>query len=317
MDCDKQETDQCETEGPADNFEPSWGYIWGIRLLVSFAILAIVAIWLIGLYGEPIPDRPSFITVNTLTVLAFVIIVITAYTSRETVAIMRHQQIEMRETRKLVKGQLGTMNGQLTEMKTQTANTAAQVMQAIEQTEAQKGQLSAIKNQITQFDDDMQLRLGAFVMPRLINVFPFVIDKKLRARIVIVNSGPTPAYDVNIYAHLAFKTYPFSFTHDEAKDMTDAGSPPERPSAIGPNGDTKTQDVFGFPLTQAMLHQEKETPLHFWGLITYTDIFGNERWSEFSYRKFKMGIIAENEICVAENEEGNDADRPKIRERPT
>lgn len=166
---------------------------------------------------------------------------------------------------------------------------------------------------IDQNERSMMYSQAAYVMVKSLIFEDYILGKRPTATVGFHNTGTTPAYDVRIYPNLDYKTSPFSFTHDEAKDMSETGGREDLayPIILGPNGDCATQMVFSpDPLTIDLLELEKREPLHIWGIITYTDIFGRDRWTEFCYRKYILGEIPPGQYSLGMNETHNDADKP-------
>ncbi len=169
---------------------------------------------------------------------------------------------------------------------------------------------------LEQAERSMIISQTAYVMVKKLVFEDFMLGKHPTITMILHNTGQTPAYEVRVYPHFDNKKRPFSFTKAEAVDMKDPFGQEIYPIALGPNGDDTTQPVFmPVPVTEAILKFEKVQPFHFWGLITYVDIFGRDRWTEFCYWKFVPGEIKPGESSLAMNESNNDTDKPYIKEK--
>ena len=178
------------------------------------------------------------------------------------------------------------------------------------QWEAMQDGLTETRKTIEQSERSMMYSQSAYVSVGEIVFEGYRIGERPNAMVKVYNTGTTPAYNVLVFAHLYYKKHPFFFTHTEVQDWSDVGRKPF-PSVLGPHGDDTTQPIFfDRPLDARLLELEKTQPLHFWGLITYTDIFGRDRWTEFCYRKILLGQVGDGEDSLAMNESGNDADKP-------
>jgi len=227
------------------------------------------------------PEEKTKTLEIVLSLLTLVLIVAQATFAAFQWRIMRRQSITMNKQAEIAQGQLEVMR----EANTKTGEIIAQNKQAMTYSQA------------------------AYVKVDKIILYDYQLGEKPCAKIVVHNTGTTPAYNVLLYAHLTYEKHPFSFTHDEAKDMSREGRAPY-PSVLGANGDDIKQDVFREFLIPQDYVQEQSEPLHFWGLITYVDIFGRERWSEFCYRKIVFGAVRVDDVSLAMNETNNDCDKP-------
>ena len=153
---------------------------------------------------------------------------------------------------------------------------------------------------------------AAYLMETDVRFGDYELGQPFAAAVEFTNHGLTPAYDVRLYAHLTYEETPFRFTHERAKDISDM--PYEVHTHVtGPNG--INSQMFAHKadaLTREMCEFERTNPLHFWGLVTYTDIFGRERWTEFCYRKLIAGQRGKGEeISFSMTNLHNGADRPE------
>lgn len=205
-----------------NKFEPTWGYVWGLRALIGFTTVALIAIWFIGMFLDGITDRPGFITVNSLALLLFVTSVISLFTSRETAAIGRQQAQEAELQRKAAEGQLKAMNDALTEMQGQreqmtfqTAQTSSQsilmrdqVTQMIGQGETMQGQLKSMEEARDQAERIFYLSERAYLYLKSGSFKSGEIKPNERNQInlEVCNGGRTPAFNVRIEANQAICT---------------------------------------------------------------------------------------------------------------
>jgi len=97
------------------------------------------------------------------------------------------------------------------------------------------------------------------------------------------NTGNTPAYDIRIFGHLDYKPMAFIFTQSEAIE-TVVHQP--TPSMLG--RDEVGNNTLGFysetvSIDDYEIKAAQDEFLHYWGVITYQDVFGRKRWMEFCY----------------------------------
>lgn len=180
-------------------------------------------------------------------------------------------------------------------------------------------QWRAMQNAVRHSEQSMRISEATYITVQDIGFSSYQVGQPVHARIVVENVGHTPAYDFRIWAHLDYRTIPFRFTQEQAKDLSEMthrgghsgeiiGKREAHPSVMGPT-DQNTQDITWLYLTNEMLVGEKAQPLHFWGLFTYTDIFGRDRWGEFCYVKVIDGETTSDQYALAMAPHHNDADR--------
>ena len=196
-----------------NNFKPSWGYVWGIRMLVASSAVGFVTVWLVGWYKDGIQDRATFVMVNSLAIVAFIITVVTAFTNRETAAIMRRHEKEAQlqrqatqDTVKLTESIVKEMESQRQLTTFQIAQTNGQITAARDQVVQMIGQGDIMKEQLRLTENTFYLAERAYVKLkrfRLLNP-PFEANKDPIIACYVVNGGKTPAYNLTVSGHTAF-----------------------------------------------------------------------------------------------------------------
>lgn len=124
------------------------------------------------------------------------------------------------------------------------------------------------------------------------------------AMIVIKNSGQTPAYDVVHYGNICLREY------QPSPDLPPQHYIPTATKvAMPPDGKTSKFVNMLQPLTNEEIDQLRigTHALYFYGKITYKDIFGKKRFTNFRYfHNGFIGILGQT-TAVTGCEEGNEA----------
>ncbi|HEV7796934.1 MAG TPA: hypothetical protein VGO73_02165, partial [Pyrinomonadaceae bacterium] len=98
-----------------------------------------------------------------------------------------------------------------------------------------------------------------------------------------VNSGTTPAYNVNTYSQGGPRAEPFTFSITEIVN-DDFQHGVYSKGILGPYGDTSKQVIESrFPLAEQGIEMLRTKPYHAWGVVFYQDIFKRDRWTQFCY----------------------------------
>ena len=149
--------------------------------------------------------------------------------------------------------------------------------------------------------ESMRYSQSAYITVKDVMTIIEETGKPLEFIVRFVNSGTTPAYHCRVYTHVNNKPRPFRFTHEEAKNLE--GRLISK-SILGANGEIFHQRLSTAPvvLTKDLLQTEKTMPIHFWGIVTYTDVFKRNRWTTFCYIRVPFTPQAEADT------EGNEAD---------
>jgi len=126
----------------------------------------------------------------------------------------------------------------------------------------------------------MRYSQSAYVTVKDVTVL-FENGKPLQFIIRFTNTGTTPAYNMRVYAHVTNEDKPFTFTHEQAKDLKGAEV---SQSILGANGARSHTKLISQPLTLGMVNWARQKqPYHIWGITTYTDVFRRKRWTTFCY----------------------------------
>jgi hypothetical protein len=122
-------------------------------------------------------------------------------------------------------------------------------------------------------------------------------------RMFYTNAGNTPAYNVRTYGHINLWERPMiPADQDKLKDIAGVECSQH---LIAPSGVRDHIVTVQAPLTALLFQQIEEGKLRFyvWGIITYEDIFGRERWTTFCH--MQIGPSTALYGCGS----NNDADR--------
>ncbi|MGO9120789.1 MAG: hypothetical protein ACLQPD_24665 [Desulfomonilaceae bacterium] len=127
-------------------------------------------------------------------------------------------------------------------------------------------------------------------------------------RIVIKNSGQTPAYDMICWGHIYFSDYPLTspLPYIDQKVV----SPPIKSKLPVPaEGKTFKDLVMPLPLTATQIGYLREAThaIYVYGNINYRDIFGKNRFSSFRYFANVMTGISHLRGYMTGCEAGNEA----------
>ncbi len=290
--------------------EPYWqtSSFW----LAVLALVAIVALFFGGMGASTWREWIEYMTTHILAVLTFVFLIANTINTVKQRQITSNQEVEATRTRLLVGDQYQAMLDALKRTDSLLKQNERMIAEVEKQANASQDAVGKMQRALEQTDRSMQNDQSAYVMLKEVNSGAFMLGEPVHGRVVVINSGKTPAYDVRIYANLTFEPVPFSFTHEEAKKMVGNEHHTAYPSICEPNGGDMTQDVvWDGVLNDKGLEMEAKGALYFWGLITYIDIFSRDRWTEFCYRKHLKGQRSGVEPYLALNETNNNADRPE------
>jgi len=149
---------------------------------------------------------------------------------------------------------------------------------------------------------------SAYITVKSIGLTKFNIGELIEAQVVFVNTGNTPAYQVDSFTKGGMRREPFTFSiSDLVKESPDDGI--KSGGILGARQDTYTQIVKSRALlTDIGIEREKHLPYHVWGVVFYTDIFKRRRWTQFCFQRrpgetgFNLGISDANK--TSDQEEG-------------
>jgi hypothetical protein len=134
-------------------------------------------------------------------------------------------------------------------------------------------------------------------------------DPKLgpSAEIKIRNTGNTPAYGLIHWAQLSFREYPLKSPLSGTPDLRHATKIPLAQGIIT----TKTYS-FPHPLTDTEIAQLRAGTyaIYLYGGITYEDIFGRRRFTNFRYFHNELSGRIGVSTAMTGAEDGNEIDRP-------
>jgi hypothetical protein len=125
--------------------------------------------------------------------------------------------------------------------------------------------------------------------------------------IQIRNTGNTPAYDLIHWAQLSFREYPLKSPLSGAPDLKLATKMPLAPGVIT----TKTYKL-PHPLTDTEIAQLRAGTfaIYLYGGITYEDIFGRRRFTNFRYFHNELSGRIGVSTTMTGAEDGNETDKP-------
>jgi hypothetical protein len=158
------------------------------------------------------------------------------------------------------------------------------------------------KRTVEEMETTAQRQLRAYLAIADGSVY-FIRDDVLRAHIRIVNSGQTPAHDVNpaIYSEIRVP-----------KD--DKVFPPVTPmphkQPIAPNSEWTVGYEIGLSPEESQAVYEQRKLVYVWGRVTYRDIFGRSQEVNFRLRNVVRETTAEGRLVrwyYYPEEEGNSA----------
>jgi hypothetical protein len=268
-----------------------WIANYWLTILIGAGATAVLTIGAYGLIAAN-PDRANVVVVGILSVVSLIVVIVNAVSTAKMVRVMENQESEMTQNRVIVKDQHKAM------------------LDALERTD----------KLFDQNERSMQNAQSAYIVVRHVHASSYRLGKPFVIAMDVVNTGNTPAYNVQVFAHLDYQTVPFKFTQAQAKKNPLKAA---HPATIGPNGDViGTQFVMTQEVTGDDLKKEKDSVrVHFWGIITYEDVFGRDRWTEFSHRKIYRGQVeimdspVRMEVEIGMNSDNNKADYPKYKKK--
>lgn len=163
------------------------------------------------------------------------------------------------------------------------------------------GQWRAMQKSLEQAEQSMKYGQAAYLVVEAVRFggAPH-LGGRIEVTLNVLNAGNTPAYDVQTWSHITYETKDFAFTHEEAK----ANSRYPVPIILGPH---QSSDIETISADLSHNEEQRRTAargkfLHFWGLITYRDIFNRKRWTEFCF----IGRTGTNRFHITgENNKGN------------
>jgi hypothetical protein len=188
------------------------------------------------------------------------------------------------EQLRVVKEQSGIMQGQLNTMQ----ESVDRQTRAIEQTQTlidqQKEALGyarqgagAASSQAEISDRSMRFGETAYITEQNSRVEPLRAGDKVKAEVTFVNAGNTPAYNATVEFHM----HPLKEPVTQLPKINRTGKSSR--VVIGPRVVWQIKPVTTGPMVEAdmPLIESGIYRYYVWGVIRYTDIFNNNRWTRF------------------------------------
>jgi hypothetical protein len=265
-----------------------WIGVGALILLTAFAVLVVITVYFVNEHSE----RTKFFTVNTLSLSVLVAIIVQAFIYRGQ---WKAMQSGLRQTDRVI----SEMQGQLDIVKRQTRIMGVQTKVMIKQGKIMAASVEETRNLVAQNERVVQaaeqtadLTAKSFRINSRAYVFiseatlesPISSGEFPLAKIVLKNSGRTPAYRYRVRLEQAFLA-------GEADEKARKGIMPDmRPLSkkglgiIGA-GDVNTlhpdRQSWKSPEDRELAIKGQAT-FHVWGLICYSDIFEKEHSCKFS-----------------------------------
>ena len=254
-------------------------------LLLVIAGLTIASRWL----NTQISDRVGFVTGNLLNALIFAAIVAQVLIYRKQRDIMEGQHQAMLDGLTRTDRVIDKMQNQLDAINRQEGHLLTQSIAARIQAETAQGQLQIMESQEQAMRDALEetrrtvrYSEAAYIAIKDGLLIQFGPNQITVAKLWYTNAGNTPAYNVRLYGHLNLaERFLVPVEHDKLKEGYDGLEMSQ--DLVAPNGERTHTIASRGPLTEPLFQEIKAGRFRFyvWGIITYEDIFGRQRWTTF------------------------------------
>jgi|GEM_PF-3996892 len=286
----------------AENINPSSsplevspiGFPKGLRVVFVVGGVFLSVLLLISIFQPGMAERVKFFTVNALSLLVLMAIIVQ-------VIVYRRQWEVMQEQRRVMGKQLQTMRDSLAQNKTamekswlfanaQGLATREQLLDMKEQTWAMRGQLEAIKTQNATLEKSIEIgEMSSIYAQRAYVTASVEKIEEFQFHLRIENSGNTPANDVHVAFSFGMRDKPPYEVGEDGLIAYDADwAHKQRLGLIAPGGHQpvitpKQSDPFK---AQSKLWDKwklSQVRYYVWGRIFYEDIFNKKRHTDFCF----------------------------------
>jgi hypothetical protein len=187
-----------------------------------------------------------------------------------------------------------------------------QYEQIVEQIEALKQSAAAAEDSVRETrrlvwtsESNAQRQLRAYVVAEAkgVNIYGPENEVSVSVRIIIKNTGQTPAHDLRIVSKTELLEHPIKMPFDFASI-----SGPDPSAAVlgaGQLTESESQPEKPFDGNEMMVAKASESGsrIYTWGTVTYRDVFGHPRYTNFC----SSFIFADSEAVAHASEHHNDA----------
>lgn len=191
--------------------------------------------------------------------------------------------------------QLVVMQGQLDEMKSAGENTKRAA-------DAAKESADAARDAVKLAGETAERQLRAYVSAGEATIQNFGFAEIIKGRVIVKNSGQTPAYKMKIKTTFGFDEYPLRTKPPAPDDLVEE-------TDLGPGDFTQSLSPMARILTSEEIGRIRDghAAIYFIGVIEYRDAFGHERITKF--RRLFGGYAGVNDQgAMATDKEGNESD---------
>ncbi len=251
--------DQTDQHGRAANHKDSRAAKFGLRLIVLAGSVFLTALLFVSIFHPNMSERVKFFTVTTLSLFVLVAVAVQAVIYRRQWGVMERQWIAMQRSLTQTDEMIEKMQGQLDVMREQS--NASQITAKATEKSVQLAEQHAINTQRAYV-----LFRGAGITENRWDEIAVLVD--------IVNSGNTPASNVQIFANVDIS--------DHVPILNVNSIAWERGGGVLAPKERMTKTLRIEPSEDQDNGRREETMyLYVWGAIRYKDIFDQNRCTTF------------------------------------